>query len=226
MDFIFMLTRADQTVEDCLDVLDVLEPVALQHIGFKDVGVDPGTLAELNRRIKQRGATSYMEVVSTDRAACLNSVRVALDIGVDRLLGGNCSEVDEVLRLLEGSATAYLPFPGFPSGHPTRLGGTPHDIATHCREYMDKGCLGADLLAWRTDQAEPLALVQAARNALGAGYLVVAGSIDTPQKIDQLAVAGVDAFTIGSALFDGSYAPRKGALQSQVRAVLAACRAV
>ncbi|MEM9491494.1 MAG: hypothetical protein AAGC55_20285, partial [Myxococcota bacterium] len=88
MDFIFMLTRADQTVPDCLEVLDYVLPVGLTHIGFKDVGVPRETLASLTRRIREAGAVSYMEVVSTSAEACLNSARVAREVGVDRLLGG------------------------------------------------------------------------------------------------------------------------------------------
>ena len=90
-----MLTRSDQTVADCLEVLDEIRPIGLRHIGFKDVGVPPDVLRELVAAIRAQGATSYMEVVSTSAEACLNSARVARDIGVDRLLGG--TQVDEVL---------------------------------------------------------------------------------------------------------------------------------
>ena len=77
MDFVFMLTRSDQTVTDCLEVLDDIRALGLAHIGFKDVGVSPDVLAELVRQIKAAGSTSYMEVVSTSREACLRSARVA-----------------------------------------------------------------------------------------------------------------------------------------------------
>jgi hypothetical protein len=40
MDFIFMLTRGDKTIEDCLDVMDEISPLGLTHVGFKDVGVE------------------------------------------------------------------------------------------------------------------------------------------------------------------------------------------
>ena len=222
MDFIFMLTRDDQTIEDCLDVMDAIESVDLQHIGFKDVGVDTATLKELNRRIKDRGATSYMEVVSTSAEACLNSARVALEVGIDRLLGG--TDVDEALDIVSGSGISYYPFPGFPHDHPTKLGGNPGDVAAHCRQFMDKGCAGVDLLAYRATEADPLALVRSCKEALGGGYLIVAGSVDSPEKIHDLAAAGADAFTIGSAVFDGAYSPRKGAIRSQLEDVLAACR--
>ena len=55
-----MLTRADQTVPDCLEVLEDIRSLGLTHLGFKDVGVSPEVLAELTRRIRQAGATSYM----------------------------------------------------------------------------------------------------------------------------------------------------------------------
>jgi pentose-5-phosphate-3-epimerase len=54
---------------------------------------------------------------------------------------------------------------------------------------------------------------------------VVAGSVDHADKIRAIERAGADAFTIGSAVFDGSYSPRKGDLRSQLRDVLAACAA-
>lgn len=221
MDFIFMLTRNDQTVEDCLEVMAAIAPARLTHIGFKDVGVDLATLRALNERIKSSGATSYMEVVSTSKEACLQSARAAVEIGVDRLLGG--TDVHEVLELLDGTGIGYYPFPGAPIGHPTRLGGSAKQIAEHCRNFMDSGCAGADLLAYRATDADPLDLVNAARAALGDGRLVVAGSVNSPQQIHALAQAGVDAFTIGSAVFDGSFSPNKGAITSQLHDVIAAC---
>jgi len=221
MDFIFMLTRSDQTVSDCLDVLNDIESLQLKHLGFKDIGVPPTTLLELNRRIKATGAISYMEVVSTSKEACLRSASVAREIGVDRLLGG--TYVEEVLGILKGSATTYFPFPGRPFDHPTKLGGSPQIVEDDCRRFEQMGCAGVDLLAYRATEAAPLDLVRAARRAL-KGQLIVAGSVTTAQQIRDLKDAGADAFTIGSAVFDGSYSKLKGSLRSQVRDVLDACR--
>src|SRR6185369_6439572 len=88
VDFIFMLTRQDRTVADCLAVLDLILPLKLRHIGFKDIGVEKRTLTVLAERIRKAGAISYMEVVSTSPADTLNSARVAVELGIDRLLGG------------------------------------------------------------------------------------------------------------------------------------------
>jgi len=219
VDFIFMLTRADRTVEDCLDVFDSISDTGVRHVGFKDLGVDRGTLAALNARIKASGAISYMEVVSTTAKACLESARGALEMGVDRLLGG--VGVAPILKILKGSGVAYYPFPGRPEGHPTRLRGGPKDVAADCRRMERDGCAGADLLAYRALDADPLALVEAARGALSGG-LIVAGSIDGPERVRALAAAGVDAFTIGTAAFDGSFSPRGGGLRAQLEDILAA----
>lgn len=49
MDFIFMLTRDDRTIEDCLDLIELIRPIGLTHVGFKDVGVSPEVLKALTR---------------------------------------------------------------------------------------------------------------------------------------------------------------------------------
>jgi hypothetical protein len=222
MDFIFMLTRQDRTVEDCLEVLALIRPLRLRHIGFKDVGVSPPILAKLADGIRALGATSYMEVVSPEPSDCLRSARMARKLGVDRLLGG--TQVDEILEVLSGSHTSYFPFPGRPMGHPTKLGGKPEEIEAHCRSFVAKGCPGADLLAYRATEADALDLVAASRRGLGRqGYLIVAGSVNSRERIRALKTAGADAFTIGSAVFDGSFCPGKGSILSQLKDVLEAC---
>jgi hypothetical protein len=222
MDFIFMFTRHDQTVADCLDVFEAIRPAGVMHLGFKDVGVDHSTLERLHGAIKESGATSYMEVVSTTPEAVLNSARVARRLGVDRLMGG--TDVAGVKEILKGTNIAYLPFPGRPVGHPTKLGGSSTEVEEQCRRFLDQGCAGVDLLAYRATEAEPLELIRAARRGLGnKGVLVVAGSIDSPERIRAVSDAGADAFTIGSAAFDGSFSPRKGLLANQLRDILRAC---
>jgi hypothetical protein len=222
MDFIFMLTRQDQTVLDCLAVFEEIHPLRLGHVGFKDIGVDKATLHALNQAIKQSGATSYMEVVSTTPEAALNSARIAAEIGIDRLLGG--TEVEAILAILEGTDIGYYPFPGRPVGHPTKLGGSAAEVEAQCRRFLAMGCAGVDLLAYRATEAEPIDLVAAARRGLGGqGRLICAGSVDGPARIRALKQAGCDAFTIGSAAFDGSFSPRKGRLTSQLQDILAAC---
>lgn len=221
MDFVFMLTRDDRTVTDCLDVVDAVRDLGIRHIGFKDVGVDRATLRQLHALLRDMGATTYLEIVSTDRDQALASVRTAVELGVDVLMGGTW--IEETLGLLRGTSTAYLPFPGRSVGHPTRLAGSPARIAEDCRRAEAAGCAGVDLLAYRAMDADPLDLVRAARGAT-TGRLIVAGSITGTDRIRALASAGADAFTIGSAAFEGSLRPHAGTLAAQLAPVLATVR--
>lgn len=223
MDFIFMLTRGDKTIQDCLELFDQIAPLGLQHVGFKDVGVPPEMLKVLTEAIHQSGATSYMEVVSETAEAAIQSARVAAELGIHRLVGG--TQVAATKEILQGTKTQYYPFPGRPSGHPTKLGGSAVDVEAHCREFMKLGCAGADLLAYRATEADPLDLVRAARKGLGDGHLIVAGSIVSAERIHAISAAGANAFTIGTAVFDGSYSPTKGSILSQLRDVVADCHA-
>jgi len=218
-----MLTHNDRTVENCLDVLDQALPLGVGHVGFKDIGVTEDLQAEINRRIKAAGARSYLEVVSETPEACLESARAAVRLGVDCLLGG--TDIDAIGAVIEravmgGSRIGYYPFVGFPTGHPTKLGGQPEDIAQHCREYMRRGAAGVDLLAYRATDADPVDLVRAARKALPKGELIVAGSINSPERVHLMAELGVDAITIGTAILEGSFAPGKTGIVAQLEAAL------
>src|SRR5215510_1216240 len=99
MDFIFMLTRDDQTIEDCVEVYETVRALPLRHVGFKDVGVPVETLKALHGKLRADGCVTYMEVVSTSEESCLRSARIGVELGVDCLLGG--TQIDLILPLLK-----------------------------------------------------------------------------------------------------------------------------
>ncbi len=220
MHLIFMLTRNDRTVEDADCLVDEVCSLGVTHVGFKDIGVPPEVMRVLVERIRQHRGVCYLEVVSTTADAVARSLECAAALGVDRILGG--TDLLTARRIL-GNLSRYFPFPGRPVGHPTRLEGSAELIAEHCANARASGCAGVDLLAYRATHAEPLDLVRAARAALAGGTLIVAGSVNTRERIHALAEAGADAFTIGSAVFDGSFSPAKGSLRGQILDVLEAC---
>lgn len=219
MDFIFMLTRGDMTIEDCLEVFETIKDSGLKHVGFKDLGAPIATLKELNSRMKAAGMTTYLEVVSETEEDTLRSAGAALEVGVDRLMGGTCAE--KILDILKGSSIEYFPFPGIPVGHPTKLGGTPELVEEQCRHFRELGCAGVDLLAYRATESDPVELTKAAVRGFPGGYIICAGSVDSRERIRALSAAGAHAFTIGTAVFNGSYSPRKGHILSQIKDVLA-----
>ena len=221
MDFIFMLTRHDRTIDDAEDIIDLVSDIGVRHIGFKDIGVPRETLERVVERIRAHQGICYLEVVSTTPDAVTASLATGATLGVDCILGG--TDLDAAGRVL-GTLAHYFPFPGRPVGHPTRLEGTPAQVEHDARVASERGCGGIDLLAYRATEAEPLALVRAARRGVGGGKLIVAGSVHSAQQIHALAAAGADAFTIGSAVFDGTFSPTKGSLRGQIVDILDACQ--
>jgi thiamine monophosphate synthase len=220
VNFILMLTRNDRTIDDAETVVAGALELGIRHIGFKDVGASPATMRALVQKIRDGGGTSYLEVVSTTSAAVARSLEAGRALGVDRILGG--TDLATAARVL-GNLTGYFPFPGRPVDHPTRLAGSPELVAEHTRSARELGCGGVDLLAFRAIDADPIDLVRAARRALEGGLLIVAGSINSPRRIHALAQAGADAFTIGSAIFDGSFSPAGGDFRGQLLEVVDAC---
>jgi hypothetical protein len=221
MDFIFMLTRDDRTIGDAEDVVDAAAELGVRHIGVKDVGVPRATLERVVERIRARQGVCYFEVVSTTPEDVDASLATGAALGVDCILGG--TDLDAARRAL-GSLDRYFPFPGRPVGHPTRLRGSAGDVERDARAAGERGCGGIDLLAYRATEADPLTLVRAARRGIGAGRLIVAGSVRSVGQIHAVAAAGADAFTIGSAVFDRAFVPAEDSLRGQIVDILAACR--
>ena len=206
IEFIFMLTRNDQTVPDAMDVYEAVRDTDLRYVGFKDIGLPPASLAALASAMHSDGREVFLEVVSEHAADEIRSVEASLEIGVDWLLGG--THPDEALEILDRvgppgtpGRPRYCPFPGRVVGHPSVLEGTIEEIAESARQLTGRvGVDGLDLLAYRWAGDVP-ALVGAVSIA-ATGPVIAAGSVESGTQIRALEAAGAWAFTIGGAIFD------------------------
>jgi hypothetical protein len=224
IEFIFMLTRDDRTVPDARPVYDLLRDTDLRYVGFKDIGLPPAELRELARAMREDGREVFLEVVSEHAEDELRSVRAALDIGVDWLMGG--THPDEALAILDQvgppgtpGRPRYCPFPGRVVGHPSILEGTVEEIAASAHDLTARpGVDGLDLLAYRW-QGDVPRLTRAVVDA-ASGPIVAAGSVDSVERIRALAGAGAWAFTIGGAIFDRRL-PAGDSIREQVECALA-----
>ena len=162
-----------------------------------------------------------LEIVSTSAEDELRSIHAAIEVGVDWVLGGTNPE--RGVEILRGTGLRYCPFPGTVVGHPSILEGTIDEIAGHAHRLgeMD-GVHGLDLLAYRHETVDPVALTAAVVDAL-AGPVIVAGSIATPAQIADVNGAGAWGFTIGGAIFEGRL-PGGDSVAAQVGAVLELAR--
>ena len=160
--FVLMLTKDDRTVPNALAAYDEVRDMPLAYVGFKDIGLPFDEMKALAARIRADDRRTMLEVVSTSREEELRSIRAAIEIGVDYLLGGR--HVSDALPLLAGTAIRYFPFCGDTIGHPTRLEGTIDEtVADACRLALMPGVHGLDLLSYRfagdaaTGAADPIA---------------------------------------------------------------------
>ncbi len=217
-DFIFMLTRADRTIEDAEARLPEVLGAGVSHIGFKDVGLPASALRRLARAIRDAGAMVYLEVVSLDEESEAASARMALDLEVDVLMGGVRPEV--VAPVIAGSPLRYYPYPGEVVGHPCVLTGTVDSIVDSARRLLETpGVHGLDLLAYRFD-GDAAGLMRAVCAGAEGRPVVIAGSLDRPERLAAVVASGASAFTVGTAALDGAF-PAGPALREQLAHILA-----
>ncbi|MBB4482814.1 4-hydroxythreonine-4-phosphate dehydrogenase [Rhizobium etli] len=201
-DFIFMLTNQDRTVADAAERLNDVLAAGITHVGFKDIGLPFDDLLVLASEIKAASATLYLEVVSLDEESEQRSARAAVDLGVDVLMGG--TRPDVVLPIIAGSNIQYYPFPGQIVGHPSKLEGTIETIVESARQLTAiDGVNGLDLLAYRFN-GDVEALMTRVCEAIDKP-VVVAGSIDSLQRMAAVVRSGAAGFTIGTAAFNGAF---------------------
>lgn len=215
--FILMLTENDQTIADAHVKLEEALEGGARHIGFKDVGLPLEDLRSLSKSIRAAGGRSYLEVVSLDEESELASARAAVDLDVDCLLGGTrAAKVSEVTR---DHPLRYYPFPGAIRDHPSVLEGPLQDIVASARALADlEHVHGLDLLAYRFSGDVPSLMRQVAQAVTKP--VIVAGSIDSKERITAVAESGAQGFTVGTAAFAGAFLSQ-GEFVDQVRSILA-----
>jgi hypothetical protein len=220
-EFIFMMTRDDETVADARAIYESVSGAGVRHVGCKDIGLPQDELGRLLEDIRASGHSSYLEVVSETEEAELQSARVATEVGPDYLIGGTL--IEPVQEIIAGTGIRFFPYIGRVVGHPCLLRGSIDEIAEGARRAEDLDVDGINLLAYRYD-GDVDALVEAVVRATSLP-VIAAGSVDSAERISALADRDVWAFTIGTAALDGKLVP--GApLSEQLRYVLDAAGGV
>jgi len=213
-----MLTTNDSTIPNAVEKLGDVLAGGVRHIGFKNVGLPFKELKLLADEIRSAGGKSYLEVVSLDADRELESAEAAVKLDVDCLLGG--TRAHEVINIIRGNPIRYFPFPGNIVGHPSVLDGTSSEIVESARSLVAlEGVHGLDLLAYRFKGDVRELMSQVCR--VSPKPVVMAGSIDSEDRIKAAAEAGAAAFTVGTAAFSGSFPAEKDGLVSQIRSLMA-----
>ena len=213
--FILMLTKNDLTIKNAPEVFEEIKNTGVRHIGFKDIGLPFDKLKILVQKMKSKGMKTYLEVVSESEEANLRSVKSALELGVDYLIGG--TYVEETMKLFKGAHPKYYPYIGKIIGHPCLLRGTIDEIVADGKKKQALGIDGINLLAYRYD-GDVEKLISSLLKAVKIP-IIVAGSIDSFDRVRKMIQLNVAGFTIGGAIMDKKFVP-DGSLAEQATSVL------
>jgi len=212
---IVMLTHHDRTHKEALDIFESCKDLPVQEWGFKDIGIPVPDMVRLVSAMKSAGKTTFLEVVTYTERECLSAARLAIECGFDYLSG--TVFYPSVFEVLKGKRIKYYPFCGKVSGNPSVLEGSVPEIVAEAQHLEQIGVDGFDLLAYRyTGDVSSLleAFVHSVKRPV-----IVAGSIDSYERLDMMKRLRPWGFTIGSAFFDGKFV-KGGSFRQQVEAVL------
>jgi hypothetical protein len=201
---IIMLTHDDKTVKNALEVFESCKDLPVQFWGFKDVGLEKSEMRKLINAMKRAGKTTFLEVVSYSEEECMIGAMTAVELGFDYLMGTIYHK--SVFDYLSTQEIKFLPFCGNVYGSPSVLEGTIDDVINDGQRLLDKGVDGIDLLAFRHKEGAKLAEEYCKRVKKP---VVIAGSINSPERIAFINKIDPWAFTMGSALFEEKFAPGK-----------------
>jgi hypothetical protein len=201
--FIVMLTYNDETVADALELFEQHKDTPVMHWGFKDVGLPPGKMNTVYDTMRAAGKTTFLEVVSLSEKEGLDGAKLAVELGVDYLMG--TVFFDSINEFARENGVRYLPFAGHVHGHPSILDGEIHDIVADARRLESEGVAGLDLLTYRHTGDAARLLREVVKGVTLP--VVSAGSIESYRRIAEVWDAGAWGFTMGTALFDRAFVP-------------------
>jgi uncharacterized protein related to proFAR isomerase len=209
-----METYNDMTKADAVSVYKEIRNTNVKFIGFKDIGLPITKLKKLHTMMKKDGRTTFLEVVSASEKETMQSTKVALDFGVDYLIGG--TYIDAILPLIKNKKIKYFPYVGKIIDHPCKLRGSIEEIVNDTKKVKEKGILGINLLAYRYNGDVDKLIEKVSTVGL---QMIVAGSIDSYERVRKMKDMNIWAFTIGGAIFDKKFVSN-GSLKDNINAVL------
>ena len=198
---IVMLTYNDETVENAFDIFEHCKDCGAEYFGFKEEPLPHDEMKRLYDYMRACGKKTVLEVVAYDEEKCVEGARLAVECGCDMLMG--TMYFDSVADICRDNGIKYLPFVGEVVGRPSVLGGTIDGMIEEARRLSEKGVFGFDLLGYRFtgDASELIERFVAETDK----PVVLAGSVNSYERLDEIGRTMPWGFTIGSAFFDKAY---------------------
>ncbi len=198
---IVMLTYNDCTVLNASEIFSRCRSSAAEFWGFKEKPLPQEKMKELFSLMKECGKTTVLEVVAYTDEECLAGAKLAAECGCDILMGTVFS--DAVNDFCRSNGIKYMPFVGKVYDRPSVLSGSIDDMIAEAKDYISRGAYGIDLLGYRYT-GDPVELDRRFVEAVDAP-VCIAGSVNSYERLDEIAETSPWAFTIGSAFFDKKF---------------------
>ena len=215
MNMIVMLTNHDKTVKNALELFEDCKNLPVEHWGFKDIGLPVAQMKKLVRNMKNANKKTFLEVVSYTEKECIEATKLAIECEFDYLMGTIFFQ--SVYDLLKDKPIKYMPFCGKVSGSPSVLEGSIDEIIAHAKSIKEKNVYGLDLLTYRYT-GDPEELAQKFIKEIDLP-VIIAGSINSFEKLEKVKKLNPWGFTIGSAFFDKKFV-KGGSFKEQIERIV------
>ncbi len=215
MNMIVMLTNHDKTVKNALELFEECKNIPVEHWGFKNIGLPIIQMKKLVRNMKNANKKTFLEVVSYTEKECIEATKLAIECEFDYLMGTIFFQ--SVYDLLKDKPIKYMPFCGKVSGSPSVLEGSIDEIIAHAKSIKEKNVYGLDLLTYRYT-GDPEELAQKFIKEIDLP-VIIAGSINSFEKLEKVKKLNPWGFTIGSAFFDKKFV-KGGSFKEQIERIV------
>ena len=213
---IVMLTLNDQTISNALDVFEECRDLPVDFWGFKNIGIPEPEMQKLTKEIKHAKKNAVMEVVTYTEESCLSAAEFALENGIDYIIGSIFSQ--QARDILSPSSIQYFPYVGQVYGSPSILSGSVNEIIEDAKNLCAVGVSGINLLAYRSNECEPLLLAQEVIKKVDS-KVIVAGSVDSVARLKEINAINPWAFTMGGALLNGKFVKGAGVRANLIKVI-------
>ena len=211
-ELIVMLTCNDCTVKNAYKIFDESKNSKAKYWGFKEKSLPLDEMKKLYSYMKQCGKSSVLEVVAYTEKECMEGAKIAVECGCDMLIG--TTFFDSVNDFCKENNLKYMPFIGKITGRPSVLEGSIDDMLNEAHKCLEKGVYGFDLLGYRYT-GDCVKLIENFVSNINAP-VIIAGSVNSYKKLDELKNSAPWAFTICGAFFENKF---EGTFSEQVNKV-------
>jgi hypothetical protein len=199
---IVMMTHNDLTVENASDFFEECKSLPVEYWGFKNVGIEENDMRDLIYSIKTAGKKAILEVVTYTEETCMTAARFACEHSFDYLMG--TLYFSSVWNYLRSHSIEYFPFIGNVSGSPSVLTGCADGMVTQANSFYEQEIPGVNILAYRYRNGDPVALAKNVVSQIKT-KAIIAGSIDSIERMETVKSVNPWGFTMGSALFSQKF---------------------